>query len=183
MCRMAAFPPLYSRPEIFQGKQCTLGAALAWPWKGRASHRVLNGVGRYSGGITVGEAAMGFKGQDGRSMMGLTSGDEDGMEARPSTLCHTTARRTGRTLRRRDLRVTGSVGGPGLPERVELIRAALPDADRARFDQDWTRLGHGPVDPGPAATRPRGRGLVAGGVRSPAQRPAVGGDRGAAAPW
>jgi hypothetical protein len=28
------------------------------------------------------------------------------------------------------------VGGPGLPERVEVIRAALPAADRARFEQD-----------------------------------------------
>jgi hypothetical protein len=39
--------------------------------------------------------------------------------------------------------VTGSVGGPGLPERVEVIRAALPEADRARFEQDldqaWDR--------------------------------------------
>ena len=26
--------------------------------------------------------------------------------------------------------------GPELPERVELIRAALPEADRARFEQD-----------------------------------------------
>jgi hypothetical protein len=26
--------------------------------------------------------------------------------------------------------------GPDLPERVKLIRAALPDADRARFDRD-----------------------------------------------
>jgi hypothetical protein len=26
--------------------------------------------------------------------------------------------------------------GPDLPERVELIRAALPDADRARFEQE-----------------------------------------------
>jgi hypothetical protein len=26
--------------------------------------------------------------------------------------------------------------GPDLPERVELVRAALPDADRARFEQD-----------------------------------------------
>ena len=32
--------------------------------------------------------------------------------------------------------MTGSVGGPGLPERVEVIRAALPEADRARFEQD-----------------------------------------------
>jgi hypothetical protein len=35
-------------------------------------------------------------------------------------------------MRRRDLQVTGL----DLPERVELIRAALPDADRARFEQD-----------------------------------------------
>jgi hypothetical protein len=34
------------------------------------------------------------------------------------------------------LRATGSVGGPGLPERVEVIRAALPEADWARFEQD-----------------------------------------------
>ena len=27
------------------------------------------------------------------------------------------------------------VTGPDLPERVELVRAALPDADRARFEQ------------------------------------------------
>ena len=26
--------------------------------------------------------------------------------------------------------------GPDLPERVELVRAALPDADRARFERD-----------------------------------------------
>jgi hypothetical protein len=26
--------------------------------------------------------------------------------------------------------------GPELPARVEQVRAALPDADRARFDQD-----------------------------------------------
>jgi hypothetical protein len=37
----------------------------------------------------------GLEGQDGRSMMGLPSGDEDGMEARPGRLCHTTARQTG----------------------------------------------------------------------------------------
>ena len=28
------------------------------------------------------------------------------------------------------------VTGPELSERVELVRAALPDADRARFEQD-----------------------------------------------
>jgi Family of unknown function (DUF6247) len=28
------------------------------------------------------------------------------------------------------------VSGPDLPERVELVRAALPEADRARFDTE-----------------------------------------------
>jgi hypothetical protein len=56
---------------------------------------VLDGVGPYSGGITVGDAAMGLRGKIGRSMMGLPSGDEDDIEARPSRLCHTTARKTG----------------------------------------------------------------------------------------
>jgi hypothetical protein len=31
--------------------------------------------------------------------------------------------------------VAERVSGPDLPERVELVRAALPDADRARFEQ------------------------------------------------
>jgi uncharacterized protein DUF6247 len=34
------------------------------------------------------------------------------------------------------MRVTEWATGPDLPERVELVRAALPDADRVRFDQD-----------------------------------------------
>ena len=38
------------------------------------------------------------------------------------------------------MRVTGSVGGPGLPGRVEVIRAALPEADRARFEQDLDQV-------------------------------------------
>jgi hypothetical protein len=37
---------------------------------------------------------------------------------------------------RRGVRVAGWVTGPDLPERVELVRAALPDADRARFERD-----------------------------------------------
>jgi hypothetical protein len=32
-----------------------------------------------------------------------------------------------------------SRAGPELSERVELVRAALPDADQARFEQVWTR--------------------------------------------
>ena len=34
------------------------------------------------------------------------------------------------------MRVAEWAPGPNLPERVELVRAALPDADRARFEQD-----------------------------------------------
>ena len=41
--------------------------------------------------------------------------------------------------------------------------------------------GHSPADPGSGAARPCRGGLMAGGVRSPARWPAVGGDRGAAA--
>jgi hypothetical protein len=78
------------------------------------------------------------------------------------------------------LRATGSVGGPGLPERVEVIRAALPEADRARFEQDLDQA----LDRARSARdlRPLGMSsrVVAGGVRSSAWRPAVGGDRGAA---
>ena len=32
--------------------------------------------------------------------------------------------------------VAKSAGAPDLPERVELVRAALPDEDRARFEQE-----------------------------------------------
>jgi Family of unknown function (DUF6247) len=32
--------------------------------------------------------------------------------------------------------------GPGLPKRVELVRAALPEADRARFEQDLDQALH-----------------------------------------
>jgi hypothetical protein len=35
--------------------------------------------------------------------------------------------------------VAEGVTGPDLPERLELVRAALPDADRGRFEQELTR--------------------------------------------
>ena len=50
--------------------------------EGRASHRVLDGAGRYSGGITVDEAAVAF-GKTSRSMMAVTSGDKDGHVGSP----------------------------------------------------------------------------------------------------
>src|SRR5215211_1499592 len=39
-------------------------------------------------------------------------------------------------VRRRGVRVAEWATGPDLPERVLLVRAALPDADRARFEQE-----------------------------------------------
>jgi hypothetical protein len=38
--------------------------------------------------------------------------------------------------RRRAVSVAQPASGPDLPERVELVRAALPAADRARFEQE-----------------------------------------------
>jgi hypothetical protein len=67
--------------------------------------------------------------------------------------------------------------GPELSARVEQVRAALPDADRARFEQDpGPSVGPGSVDLGPPAARPYRGGLVAGGGCASAGRPAVGGD-------
>ena len=34
------------------------------------------------------------------------------------------------------MNVAKSAGAPDLPERVELVRATLPDEDRARFEQE-----------------------------------------------
>jgi hypothetical protein len=71
------------------------------------------------------------------------------------------------------------VTGSDLPERVELVRAALPEADRALFAQDLD----GALDSA-RLTRDLGGGSVTssrGGGCSFASM-AVGGDRGAAAP-
>jgi hypothetical protein len=51
------------------------------------------------------------------------------------------------TARSRGVRVAGRVSGPELPERVGLVRALLPGADRARFKQDLDgAAGHGPIN-------------------------------------
>jgi hypothetical protein len=44
--------------------------------------------------------------------------------------------------------------GPDLPERVELVRAALPDADRARFEQQLDQA----LDTARVGDRTAGRG-------------------------
>ena len=63
---------------------CSIGLAMG----GSCSDRVLDSVGRYFGGIIVGEAAVAF-GKTGRSMMAVPSGDEDGHADSPEqTLSH-----------------------------------------------------------------------------------------------
>ena len=116
-----------------------------------------------------------------RSMLAVPSGDEDGHAGSPSGLCHTHERETG--LDARNHRVSGAEPtiGPDLSERVEQVRAALPGADRTRFEQELDQaFGPGQVDPGSGAARQRRRGLAACGLRSSARWPAVGGDRGPA---
>ena len=58
------------------------------------------------------------------------------MSARPSRRCHTPERRTGLDARNHGVSGGEPAIGPELPERVERVRAALPDADRARFEQE-----------------------------------------------
>ena len=74
-------------------------------------------------------------GKTSRSMMAVRSGGEDGMQARPSRLCRTPELKTGLDARNHGVSGGEPAIGPELSERVERVRAALPDADRARFEQ------------------------------------------------
>ena len=58
------------------------------------------------------------------------------MQAHPSRRCHTAERKTGLDARNHGVSDAELTIGPELSERVEQVRAGLPDADRARFDQD-----------------------------------------------
>ena len=71
-----------------------------------------------------------------RLMMAFRAAARTDMSARQSRRCHTPERRTGLDARNHGVSGTEPVTGPELPERVELIRAALPDADPAQFEQD-----------------------------------------------
>jgi hypothetical protein len=111
---------------------CSIGLAV----EGRASHRV---AGMVLGGIPAespsAEAAICFR-KSSRSMLAVSSGGEDGTQAPQSRLCHTPERKTGLDARNHGVSGAEPATGPELPERVERIRAALPAADRIRFEQD-----------------------------------------------
>jgi hypothetical protein len=51
-------------------------------------------------------------------------------------LCHTPGRKTGRDGEEAGGERGRRVTGRDLPERLELLRAALPDTDRGRFEQE-----------------------------------------------
>ena len=64
------------------------------------------------------------------------------MSARPSRRCRTPERRTGLDARNHGVSGTEPAIGPELCERVERVRAALPDANPARFEQDLDQALH-----------------------------------------
>jgi hypothetical protein len=115
--------------------QCTLDAASAWPWEGRGSQRVLDSVGRYSCGIIVGEAAVAF-GKSIARCWPCRAATRRGHAGSPSRLCHTHERETGLDARNHHVSGAEPTIDHDLSVRVEQVRSALPDTDRARFDQD-----------------------------------------------
>jgi hypothetical protein len=69
-------------------------------------------------------------------MMALPSGDEAGHVGSPSRLCHTPELKTDLDARNHGVSGAKPTTGPELSEWVEQVRAALPDADRTRFEQE-----------------------------------------------
>ena len=78
------------------------------------------------------------------------------MSARRNRRCRTSTRRTGLDARNHGVSGALPATGPELPERVELVRVALPDADRARFDQDLDQA----LDTAPSSWELRALGTV-----------------------
>jgi hypothetical protein len=142
--------------------------------------RVLESVGRYSCGITVGEAAIYFC-QTSRSMVAVSSGGEDGMPARPSRLCHTPERKTGLDARNHGVSGAEPAIGRNCPSGLSWSVPPCLTPTGPGSSRIWARRWTWPVEPGSGAARSYRRGLVAGAGCAPAWWPAVGGVRGTAA--
>jgi hypothetical protein len=61
---------------------------------------------------------------------------DDAERARPAALCHTEVDEPTIEAGRSAVSAAEQARGPDLPERVELIRASLSDADHDRFEQE-----------------------------------------------
>ncbi len=102
---------------------------------GSASHRALDGVVavfRRNHRRRVVSACR----RTGCSTLGYRVVARTGMQARRAGSVTLLSGRPVWTARRRGMRVADWATSPGLPERVELVRAALLAADRARFEQE-----------------------------------------------
>src|SRR6266508_4570712 len=169
-----------AKPDMSRPRSRTTSPMRVWETRVRTPG-VATGAGgrkpalevleRYSGGITVAEASSACR-EAGRSLLRLPSDGED-WRARvaPSRLCHTSDRKTSLD----DEEACGERGRAGDWPRPAGAGRADPRGPTRRRPRPLRAAtgpgaGHGPVDPGPAATRPRRRGVVAGGVRPPARR-------------
>jgi hypothetical protein len=108
---------------------------------------VLESVGRYSGGITVGEAAIYF-GQTSRSMVAVSSGGEDGMPARPSRLCHTPERKTGLDARNHGVSGAEPAIGRNCPSGLSWSVPPCLTPTGPGSSRIWARRWTWPVEPG-----------------------------------
>jgi hypothetical protein len=92
--------------------------------------------GPYSAGITVGEETVCVP-HGWPFALGLPSGGQDWHARSPEQA--RSPKLSGQSVwpvRRCGVSVAEWVTGPDLPERVGLVRTALPDADHARFEQE-----------------------------------------------
>jgi hypothetical protein len=75
-------------------------------------------------------------GQISRSTTAFPSGGEDGYVGSPEQTLSCSLAQDWAGREDHHVSEADPTTGPELPERVTQVRAALPDADRARFDQD-----------------------------------------------
>ena len=173
---------LDARREIRPRTAMHQGTASAWPWEGRAQSPSAGwrwtvfrrNHPRRSGHLPSVKIS--------RLMMAFPSGGEDGyVGLTEQVLSHACAKDwAGREEPWRERCPAGDRSRVARACRIDPVPPCLTPTGPVRAGPG-PGAGHSPADPGSGAARPCRGGLVAGGVRSPARWPAVGGDRGAAA--